>query len=110
MWLLTASPRAILGVGQTVAVDGDDDWRSLGRLKHPEKRKGRCMTKRAIFEKAFPYGDNVLALPVADLDAAANWYAKTFAMVEVERRSEPRPTVIMERDCTRIGTFGQWGR
>ena len=56
-----------------------------------------------LFEKAFPYGDDVLALPVADLDAAANWYAKNFAMVEVERRSEPWPTVIMERDGTRIG-------
>jgi hypothetical protein len=33
------------------------------------------MAKRAVFEKAFPYGDDVLALPVADLDTVANWYA-----------------------------------
>jgi hypothetical protein len=26
------------------------------------------MTKRAVFEKAVPYGDDVLALPVTDLD------------------------------------------
>ena len=61
------------------------------------------MAERAVFEKAFPYGDDLLALPVTDLDSAADWYAKHFAMVEVERRSEPRPTVIMERDGARIG-------
>ncbi|MBA2291944.1 MAG: VOC family protein [Gemmatimonadales bacterium] len=56
-----------------------------------------------IFERALPYGDDVLALPVPDLDAAAGWYARHFAMVEVERRTEPKPTVIMERDRTRLG-------
>ena len=61
------------------------------------------MAKRAVFEKAFPYGDDVLALPVTDLDTTANWYAKHFAMVEVERRSSPQPTVVMERDGARIG-------
>jgi catechol 2,3-dioxygenase-like lactoylglutathione lyase family enzyme len=61
------------------------------------------MTKMALFKKAFPYGDDILALPVADLEAATRWYAQHFAMVEVERRSEPHPTVIMERDGARIG-------
>ena len=61
------------------------------------------MAQKGLFEKAFPYGDDVLALPVTDLDAAARWYAQHFAMVEVERRSEPHPTVIMERDGVRIG-------
>jgi catechol 2,3-dioxygenase-like lactoylglutathione lyase family enzyme len=61
------------------------------------------MPKRAVFEKAFPYGDDVLALPVTDLDTAATWYARHFGMVEVERRSSPRPTVVMERDGARIG-------
>jgi catechol 2,3-dioxygenase-like lactoylglutathione lyase family enzyme len=55
------------------------------------------------FKAAFPYGDDIMALPVADLDAAATWYARHFAMVEVERRLEPEPTVIMERDGVRIG-------
>src|SRR5687767_12606534 len=58
---------------------------------------------RAVFEKAFPYGADILALPVTDLDTAANWYAEHFALVEVARRSEPQPTVIMERDGARIG-------
>src|SRR5262252_10292777 len=61
------------------------------------------MADKTVFEKAFPYGNDVLALPVNNLDSAAQWYANSFAMVEVERRSEPAPTVIMERDGTRIG-------
>jgi hypothetical protein len=55
------------------------------------------------FKKAFPYGSDLSALPVSDLDSAANWYADHFGMMEVERRSEPTPTVIMERDGVRIG-------
>jgi catechol 2,3-dioxygenase-like lactoylglutathione lyase family enzyme len=61
------------------------------------------MSKRALFVKAFPYGADLLALPVTDADAAANWYAEHFAMVEVERRREPQPTIIMERDGVRLG-------
>jgi len=61
------------------------------------------MTDKTVFETAFPYGNDVLALPVDNLDSAARWYAGHFGMVEVERRSEPTPTVIMERDGTRIG-------
>jgi len=61
------------------------------------------MGEKPIFQKASPFGDDVLALPVADLNSAANWYAEHFAMVEVERKSNPLPTVIMERDGVRIG-------
>jgi hypothetical protein len=55
------------------------------------------------FMQAFPYQASVLALPVTDIDAAARWYSRCFGMVEVERRSDPVPTVVMERDGTRIG-------
>src|SRR5215510_6809112 len=61
------------------------------------------MTSTPRFEKAFPYQKDVLALPVADLDAASRWYCAHFGMVEVERREEPTPTVVLERDGTRIG-------
>ena len=56
-----------------------------------------------LFEAAFPFADDVLALPVTDIDAAAKWYAKAFGLTEVHRHDEPVPTVIMERDGTRIG-------
>ncbi|MDX2052952.1 MAG: VOC family protein [Polyangiaceae bacterium] len=61
------------------------------------------MATKGIFEKAFPYGDDVLALPVTDLDSCAHWYAQHFGMAEVERTTEPQPRLIMERDGTRIG-------
>ena len=56
-----------------------------------------------LFEAAYPYQDDVLALPVEDIDTAAAYYGKAFELVEVERRDAPVPTVIMERDGTRIG-------
>jgi catechol 2,3-dioxygenase-like lactoylglutathione lyase family enzyme len=61
------------------------------------------MTTRPRFQKAFPYQKDVLALPVTDLDAASGWYAAHFGMAEVERHEQPVPTVILERDGTRLG-------
>lgn len=61
------------------------------------------MSNKPQFKQAFPYQDNVLALPVVDLDAAAQWYSQAFGMTEVERRNAPHPTVILERDGTKIG-------
>ena len=55
------------------------------------------------FKAAYPYQKDVLALPVKDLDAAAQWYSEHFGMQEVERVQLPVPTVILERDGTRIG-------
>lgn len=56
-----------------------------------------------VFKAAFPYQKDVLALPVTDLDSTAAWYSKSFGMSEVERYEQPVPTVILERDGTRLG-------
>ena len=61
------------------------------------------MTDAPQFKAAYPYQKDVLALPVKDLDAAAQWYSEHFGMREVERVQLPMPTVILERDGTRIG-------
>ena len=61
------------------------------------------MSPRPRFKKAYPYQKDVLALPVTDLDSASRWYCEHFGMVEVERLSQPVPTVILERDGTRLG-------
>jgi catechol 2,3-dioxygenase-like lactoylglutathione lyase family enzyme len=61
------------------------------------------MADEPRFRKAFPYQDDVLSLPVADLDTASQWYSEHFGMTEVERLDKPVPTVILERDGTRIG-------
>ena len=55
------------------------------------------------FQSASPYKDDVLALPVTDLDAASDWYSKHIGMSEVERRDAPNPAVILERDGVKIG-------
>lgn len=62
-----------------------------------------AVPETTLFKAAFPYQQDVLALPVVDLDAAARWYSKTFGLEEVERRAHPHPTVILERDGVRIG-------
>jgi catechol 2,3-dioxygenase-like lactoylglutathione lyase family enzyme len=61
------------------------------------------MHDKPVFKAAFPFQNNILALPVTDLDATSSWYSKNFGMVEVERHNQPEPTVILERDDTRIG-------
>ena len=61
------------------------------------------MSKQPEFADAFPFQNNVLALPVNDLDIASAWYCEKFGMTEVERTDSPEPTVILERDGTKIG-------
>jgi catechol 2,3-dioxygenase-like lactoylglutathione lyase family enzyme len=61
------------------------------------------VSESPLFEGAFPYQQDVLALPVVDLDAAAAWYASAFGLREVERRDQPHPAVILERDGIKIG-------
>lgn len=56
-----------------------------------------------LFEAAFPFAEDVLALPVEDIDVAAAWYGERFGLKEVERHDAPVPTVLMERDGVRIG-------
>ncbi len=61
------------------------------------------MRNQPAFKASFAYQEDVLALPVMDLDVASQWYSKSFGMVEVERHDQPAPTVILDRDGTRIG-------
>ena len=56
-----------------------------------------------LYEAAFPFQDDVLALPVTDIDIASKWYARTFGLTDTARHDNPVPTVIMQRDGTRIG-------
>jgi len=56
-----------------------------------------------MFKAAYPFQNDVLALPVTNLEAASRWYTEHFGMTEVERIDHPIPTVILERDGTRIG-------
>lgn len=61
------------------------------------------MSEGGRYKAAYPFQDDVLALPVEDIDRAAAWYGERFGLREVERRQSPVPTVILERDGARIG-------
>ena len=68
--------------------------------EHP--RQEVPLSPAPCFKAVFPYQKDVLALPVADLDAASQWYCEHFGMTEIERRDSP-PSVILERNGTRMG-------
>ena len=61
------------------------------------------MQDEAMFKSASPYQGEILALPVSDLDEASRWYSEHFGMSEIERRDDPNPAVVMEREGVRIG-------
>ena len=61
------------------------------------------MNSNKLYEAAFPYMEDVLALPVEDIERASAWYRDAFGLTEVERKDQPVPTVILERDGVRIG-------
>ena len=58
---------------------------------------------RPQFVSASAYKDEILALPVDDIDAASAWYSQHFGMQEIERRESPNLVAIMERDSVQIG-------
>ncbi len=60
-------------------------------------------TNEPLFISADAYQDDVLALPVADLESAASYYASSFGMSEVIRSDDPIPQVVLERDGVQIG-------
>ncbi|MYD46742.1 MAG: VOC family protein [Gammaproteobacteria bacterium] len=59
--------------------------------------------KAANFVAAYPYQNDVLALPVSNVNEAASWYGQNFGMQEIERGEQPNPFVILERDGVKIG-------
>src|SRR5262245_19784968 len=73
------------------------------RASHSSSVGGLLVSDSRLFKDASPYQEDVLALPVVDLDAAARWYSNAFGLREVERRDQPHPVVILERDGVRIG-------
>ena len=61
------------------------------------------MTDQPLFEAAYPFADDVMSLPVEDIDRTVSWYKNAFDLAEVERRNTPVPTVILERDGVQLG-------
>jgi catechol 2,3-dioxygenase-like lactoylglutathione lyase family enzyme len=67
------------------------------------------MAPSAEFKAASPFQNDILALPVSDIDKASAWYSEKFGMCEVERRDQPAPTVVLEREGIRIGFSANGG-
>ena len=61
------------------------------------------MANSPLFLNAGPFQEDVRALPVANADTAAQWYAEAFGLAEVRRTNVPHKTVIMQRDGVEIG-------
>ena len=61
------------------------------------------MSERPSFLSASAYKDEILALPVSELDAASSWYCKHFGMTETARLDAPCPAVILQRDGVQMG-------
>ena len=61
------------------------------------------MTDQPLFAAAYPFADDIMSLPVEDIDRTVSWYKKAFDLIEAKRRNTPVPTVILERDGVQIG-------
>ena len=58
---------------------------------------------KATFKNAWPYRDDPMNLPIADVDASVPFYEEMMGFRVVERLDTPHRIVIMERDGLRIG-------
>ena len=58
---------------------------------------------KATFKNAWPYQDDVMALPVADVESAVPFYEKMLGFRVVERADAPHRSAVLERDGLRIG-------
>jgi catechol 2,3-dioxygenase-like lactoylglutathione lyase family enzyme len=58
---------------------------------------------KALFMTAAPYADDVLNLPVQDVDNAIPYYEKMFGFRVVSRQDAPHKSVILARDNIQIG-------
>lgn len=60
-------------------------------------------TAEPLFKSADAFQDDVLALPIKDLEIASSYYTAAFGMHEVSRSNGATPQVVLERDGVRIG-------
>ena len=58
---------------------------------------------KAISQKAAPYADDALNLPVADVDEAIPFYEQTMGFKVVTRNDAPHKSAILARDDIQIG-------
>jgi catechol 2,3-dioxygenase-like lactoylglutathione lyase family enzyme len=67
------------------------------------KREEKEQMSKAISQKAAPYADDALNLPVADVDEAIPFYEQTMGFKVVTRNDAPHKSAILARDDIQIG-------
>jgi catechol 2,3-dioxygenase-like lactoylglutathione lyase family enzyme len=58
---------------------------------------------KAVFRSASPYANDVMNLPVQDVDTAISYYEQIFGFRVVSRQDTPQKSVILARDNIQIG-------
>jgi catechol 2,3-dioxygenase-like lactoylglutathione lyase family enzyme len=58
---------------------------------------------KAVFRSASPYANDVMNLPVQDVDTAISYYEQIFGFRVVSRQDAPQKSVILARDSIQIG-------
>ena len=58
---------------------------------------------KAIFKNAWPYQNDAMNLPVADVDAAVTFYETVMGFTVESREDEPHKSAVLTRDGIRIG-------
>jgi len=58
---------------------------------------------KTVFRSAAPYADDVMNLPVQNVDTAIPYYEKVFGFRVVSQQDAPHKSVILARDGIRIG-------
>ena len=60
-------------------------------------------SKKAVFQRAAPYADDAMNLPVRDVNAAIPYYERTFGFRVVSRQEAPHRSVVLALDHIQIG-------
>src|ERR1700682_6610130 len=58
---------------------------------------------KAVFTRAAPYADDVMNLPVENVEAAIPFYEESFGFRVVSRQDAPQKSVSLARDKIQIG-------
>jgi catechol 2,3-dioxygenase-like lactoylglutathione lyase family enzyme len=58
---------------------------------------------KAVYKTAMPYADDVMNLPVQNVDTAIPYYEKIFGFRVVSRQGEPHKAATLARDGIQIG-------
>src|SRR5947207_15808950 len=70
------------------------------RTAHTDARRTRM---KAVFKAAWPYSEDVLNLPVADVESAVPFYETIMGFTVVSRKDSPCKSTVLTRDSIRIG-------